>query len=69
MFVSSAQDNLAKVAIAANRGTMPWFWDRSLAADFALAVDTQLGLPNNGDSLAPAFGVSRRLRRRIRLGG
>jgi hypothetical protein len=64
----SYDNNISKFALPANGGVMPWWNDRTLAGDFAVALGTSLGLPNpnsNGPYFAydsPSFIVSSQYR-------
>ena len=52
-FSWSYEQNTAKFNTANNGGVMPWWFDQGLALDFASAVGSDLGFPN--DPIGPYF--------------
>jgi len=51
-FSGSYNDNTAKFNLPAAGGVMPWWSNGTVAAQFAIAVDAQLGTPNILDGLS-----------------
>lgn len=51
-FTGSYNDNIAKFNLPPAGGVMPWWGNEALAAQFAIAVDAQLGTPNILDGLS-----------------
>jgi hypothetical protein len=55
-FSGTYNANTSKFATATNGGVMPWWFNETAAAAFAIALDAQLGTPNvlDGSSGPPA---------------
>lgn len=70
-FTGKFSDNVSKFATPASGGVMPWWGDEGLAAQFAAAVNGNLGYPNslNENSEFYAYSVSTGVNMRYKFSG